>query len=192
MDDYEEVNSGTKLRDQADDVEAYLQRTRGSETPLNDQVHRAAKRGSRIIASDARTTRSKNSDKASRVSQTTNGGGGEIRLRVDASAPLSLQFNGDMDGRNIQIQPTEDGMADIVIGERSYHSERGSNFGSSRKSVVNRSDRSERSRRDPDDVSSRVPRGGQTRREREYAAAQRERDAEVRPLRRKGELRYHA
>lgn len=40
---------------------------------------------------------------------------GEIRLRVDASAPLSLSFNGDMEGRTLQINPAEDGLADIII-----------------------------------------------------------------------------
>lgn len=41
---------------------------------------------------------------------------GEIRLRVDASSPLSLSFNGDMEGRTLQINPAEDGLADIIIG----------------------------------------------------------------------------
>jgi hypothetical protein len=207
-----DMDSSSKLRDQAEGVEAYLQRTRGSETPLNDQVHRAAKRGSRIVTgpSDAGSSRSKGSDKASRVSHTTNGGGGgEIRLRVDASAPLSLQFNGDMEGRTLQINPTEDGMADIVIGgnqrgdERTYRSEKGSVLGSSKRSVVNRSDRSERPRRDPEDASTRSSRSGQSKRERELRErelrerqrdrewAAREREPEIRPLRRKPDLRYH-
>lgn len=39
----------------------------------------------------------------------------EIRLRVDANAPLSLQFTGDMESRTMQLVPTEEGMADLVI-----------------------------------------------------------------------------
>jgi len=68
----------------------------------------------------------------------TNGNSGEIRLRVDASAPLSLQFNGDMDGRTVHIEPMEDGMADIVIGnpgsqhENMYRNEKVNLLGSSR------------------------------------------------------------
>ncbi|PVH96684.1 HET-domain-containing protein [Periconia macrospinosa] len=40
---------------------------------------------------------------------------GEIRLRVNINAPLSLSFNGDMTGRTLQLVPTEPGMAEIVI-----------------------------------------------------------------------------
>jgi hypothetical protein len=40
---------------------------------------------------------------------------GEIRLRIDASAPLSLSFNNEMEGRNIQINPAEDDTAELVI-----------------------------------------------------------------------------
>jgi hypothetical protein len=50
------------------------------------------------------------------VSPVTRAGGGEIRLRVDATAPLSLQFNGDMEDRTIEINPVDGGMADIIIG----------------------------------------------------------------------------
>ena len=39
----------------------------------------------------------------------------EIRLRVDANAPLSLQFIGNMEGRTMQLIPAEDGMADLII-----------------------------------------------------------------------------
>ncbi|KAJ4374183.1 hypothetical protein N0V83_002924 [Neocucurbitaria cava] len=42
----------------------------------------------------------------------------DIRLRVDAGAPLSLSFTGDMEGRTLQLFPADDGMADLVIGPR--------------------------------------------------------------------------
>ncbi|KAF2272352.1 uncharacterized protein EI97DRAFT_211922 [Westerdykella ornata] len=191
-----EVSSSSKLREVANDVEAYQQRTRGSDAPLNDQVHRAAKRGSRIIsgASEAGSSRSKGSDKASRVSQsartTVTNGGGELRLRVDGSA--RLQFNGDMEGRTLQIMPGEDGMAEIVIAdsrgnESAYRSERGSVY--DRKTVVSRAERPERlerierSRREAEEISTRSSRSSQSRRDRD-------RDVEARPLRRKGEKLY--
>ncbi|KAF2265325.1 hypothetical protein CC78DRAFT_203589 [Lojkania enalia] len=154
------------------DAEAHMQRTRGSEDPLSERVHRAAKRASRVPSghSDAGSSRSK-SDKASRISQsnrtaiTNGGGGGEIRLRVDASTPLSLQFNGDIEGRILQINPTEDGMADIVIGsargnESAYRSERGSVLSRDRKALVANS-------RSTEDSSVRSQRSSQGRRARE-------------------------
>ncbi|KAI4670459.1 uncharacterized protein J4E79_000741 [Alternaria viburni] len=47
----------------------------------------------------------------------------EIRLRVDASQPLSLQFefDGDFEGRTMRLVPTEDGMADLVISPGRDH-----------------------------------------------------------------------
>ncbi|KAF2748084.1 hypothetical protein M011DRAFT_525768 [Sporormia fimetaria CBS 119925] len=179
------------LRDVENEIEAYQQRTRGSATPFNEQVHKEAKRGSRLIAgpADAKSSRSRGSDKASRVSQSnrttvTNGGTGEIRLRVDASAPLSLQLNGDMEGRNISIEPTEDGMANIIIGERetSYRSERGSIYGTSGRSSVSRSERPDRPRRTHDEQSIKTSRSSLTRRERDRE--------EPRPLAR-SEKRYY-
>jgi hypothetical protein len=47
--------------------------------------------------------------------QASDSGKNEIRLRVDANAPLSLQFNGDMEGRTMQLIPGKDGMAELVI-----------------------------------------------------------------------------
>jgi hypothetical protein len=182
------------MREAANDVEAYQQRMRGSATPLNDQIHREAKRGSRIITgpSEAGSSRSKGSDKASRVSHrttATNGASNELRLRVDASAPISLQLNGDLEGRAIRFEQAEDGMADIIIAntqgeERTYRSERGSLLGSSRRSAVNRSDRSEELRSRADEQSIRSSRSSQGRREREH-------ERETRPLRRTRELRYN-
>lgn len=55
-----------------------------------------------------------------RHSKVTNVGSGEIRLQIDASAPLNLQFNGDMEGRSLQLIPGEDGLADLVIGDPNY------------------------------------------------------------------------
>jgi hypothetical protein len=149
-------------------AEAYQRSMRGSNEPVVDKVHKAAKRASRVITgpSEAETSRSKGSDKASRMSlsnrtNVTNGANGEIRLRVDASAPLSLQFNGDMDGRTLQIHPLEDGMADIVIGNpgSEYRGEKQNLIGghrapkaimasSTRRDNEESSDRSTHSRRD--------------------------------------------
>jgi hypothetical protein len=114
----------------------------------------------------------------------------EIRLRVDASAPLSLSFNGDMEGRTLRMIPAENGMADIVIGSRNgdstyQGSERGSVAGDRRSLVpsqawrqaeemTDRSVRSNRSRRD--DRSVREPRD--------------ERDGQQRPLQRRRASTY--
>ncbi|KAF2728312.1 hypothetical protein EJ04DRAFT_101772 [Polyplosphaeria fusca] len=153
------------------DANSYMQQTRGSDIPLNDKVHNVAKqRASRVPSghSEAGSSRSKNSDGKSRISQArTNatGGAGEIRLRVDASAPLQLQFNGDMEGRTLHINPAEDGMADIVIGggrgnETTYKSERGSVAGSTRRPPP-----ASNPRRDAEEASVRSGRSTQSRRE---------------------------
>jgi hypothetical protein len=190
-------NSQSRLRDNVDGVEAYLNRTRGSETPLNDQVHRAAKqRANRVPSgpSDAGSTRSKGSDHKSRVSHSarttvTNGTsvGGEIRLKVDASAPLSLQFNGDMEGRVLNINPAEDGMAEIVIAsargnETTYGGDRSSVSGHRRSTVGDR-DR-DRARR-AEESSVRSERSSKGRRE-QY------REDERIPLRRREQIRYNS
>lgn len=161
-----------KERRAAMDAEAYQQRTRGTNEPLVDTVHKAAKRASRVPSGPSEAGSNRSDDRKTRVSQSarttvTNGGGnGEIRLRVDASAPLSLQFNGDMEGRTLQINPAEGGMADIVIGssrgdESTYRSERGSAVGN-RKSLIAGS-----ARRDLEESSVRSGRSSQGRRERE-------------------------
>ncbi|KAI4635842.1 uncharacterized protein J4E87_000799 [Alternaria ethzedia] len=64
----------------------------------------------------------------------TSDGHKEIRLKVDPNAPLSLQFNGDMEGRTMQLVPTEDGMAELVItggrdDESTYYNPRESDMG---------------------------------------------------------------
>jgi hypothetical protein len=136
-------------------------------------------------------------DRTTRVGQSAvanQGGNGEIRLRVDASAPLSLQFNGDMEGRTLQISPAENGMADLVIGnsrrkETSYLSERGGTVGKSLNSDSTRHDILE-------GVSERVSTlgnrkslvAGSARRELEEASVRRSRSSEPgqrRPLRRR-------
>lgn len=189
--DRDDIVEQPNYREKTNDVEEYLRRTRGSEAPLNDRVHRDAKRASRIPSGPSETGSSRSGDKASHVSHsnrstvTSGGGGGEIRLRVDASQALKLQFNGDMEGRTLEIKPAEDGMADIVIGdartgnENTYRSERGSIYSGSKKSVV--AGRTERARRDAEESSVRSARSSQSRRTR---------DDERRPLRRKGETVY--
>ncbi|CAN9248391.1 unnamed protein product [Alternaria alternata] len=96
-------------------------------------------------------------DSSDRHTAVTSNGNNEIRLRVDANAPLSLQFNGDMEGRTMRLIPGEDGMAELVIsGNPDGGSEKGSNAGD-RKALVTRrqaeemnegSIRSHRSRRE--------------------------------------------
>jgi WD40 repeat protein len=49
--------------------------------------------------------------------------GGNIRLRIDPSAPLSLQFNGDMEGRTLRVETTEDGTSNIIIGQSSANND---------------------------------------------------------------------
>ncbi|KAK7192119.1 uncharacterized protein CC84DRAFT_1178595 [Paraphaeosphaeria sporulosa] len=172
-----------------DDVEAYQQRTRGNYEPLSEQVHKIAKqRASRVPSDPDRKTRISQS---ARTTVTNGNNNGEIRLRVDASAPLSLSFNGDMEGRTLQINPAEDGMADIVIGGQRgeddvYRSERGSVRGS-RKSMIAGS-----ARREAEEVSVKSGRSSQGRRDREVeieSRRDRDRDAERRPLRR--QTRYY-
>jgi hypothetical protein len=182
-----EYHVDTKQRRAANDAEAYQQKTRGTWDPLADAVHKAAKRASRVPSGPSEADSNRSDDRKTHVSQSarttvTNGGtNGEIRLRVDASAPLSLQFNGDMEGRTLQINPAEDGMADIVIGnsrgeENVYRSERGSVIGN-RKALVAGS-----ARRDLEEASVRSGRSSQSRRERERAA---DIERERRPLRRR-------
>jgi hypothetical protein len=176
----------SKQRRAAMDAESYQQRTRGTYDPLADTVHRAAKRASRVPSGPSDAGSNRSDDRKTRVSQArttvTNGGAnGEIRLRVDASAPLSLQFNGDMEGRTLQIVPAEQGMADIVIGnsrgdENVYRSDK-SSVVPTRKALVAGS-----ARRELEEASQYSGRSSQSRRERERDA---ERDRERRPLRRR-------
>jgi len=129
--------------------------------------------------SDSGSSRSKGSGKESRITSTTNG---EIRLKIDTSKPMSLQFNGDMEGRQIRFEPAEDGITNVLITSTEYH-------GSSGKTVLSHRSSGHR-RRDLDDVSSRSSRSSQAR---PKAERQREMDyqydhryeAETLPLRRR-------
>ncbi|CAN9271548.1 unnamed protein product [Alternaria sp. RS040] len=47
--------------------------------------------------------------------QVSNSENNEIRLRLDTSGPLSLQLNGNMNGRTMQLIPGENGMAELII-----------------------------------------------------------------------------
>ncbi|CAI6341148.1 unnamed protein product [Periconia digitata] len=165
-----------KNRHKVSEAEAYQQRTRGSNDPLNDIVHKAALKRQSRVPSDGASSRS--DDKKSRVSRAqtsmTSGGNGEIRLRVDASAPISVSLNGDMNGRTLQVVPGEDGTADIVIGgsqenETVYRSERGSVHGGNRKSLTAPGN----PRRDAEEQSIRSSRSGNSRREAERREAER-------------------
>lgn len=175
-----------KQRRKVQNAEAYQQQTRGSYEPMNERVHEAAlRRASRAASGHSETGSSRSDERKSRVSQsartnmTGGGGNSEIRLRVDASAPLSLSFNGDMEGRTLQINPAEGGMADIVIGsgrgnENTYRSEKGSVTGS-RKSLI-----AGNARREAEEASVRSGRSSQGRRDgdRERRVLRRRRDTE--------------
>jgi hypothetical protein len=152
---------GRKVKERAppkarrDEMKAleYINNQRGTDAPLIDHIHSAAKRASRVPSIPSHYG-SSGSDRHTAV---TSNGNNEIRLRVDANAPLSLQFNGDMEGRTMRLIPGEDGMAELVIsGNPDGGSEKGSNA-SDRKVLVTRrqagemnegSVRSHRSRRE--------------------------------------------
>ncbi|OCK85590.1 hypothetical protein K432DRAFT_18831 [Lepidopterella palustris CBS 459.81] len=167
------------VEDKKRDAELYQQRIRGDAVPaLTEQALKAAKRSSRVPSgeSDAGSTRSKNSshDKASRISVSnrtniTNTANGEIKMRIDPSTSINLEFTGDMEGRTIRLAPADDGMAELIIGssrgtEAIYKSERGSVSG--RRTIAPRREAEEASVR-----SRRSSRSG--------------RDTERRPLRRR-------
>ncbi|CAE7016276.1 hypothetical protein PTNB85_00031 [Pyrenophora teres f. teres] len=111
-------------------AEEYISAQRGTHNPLNDHIHSAAKKASRIPSMPSHSGSSGSEQNRPAVANANN----EIRLRVDANAPLSLQFNGDMEGRTLRMIPAENGMADLVIsggrGDSQYNgSDRGSNSG---------------------------------------------------------------
>ncbi|KAF2262019.1 kinase-like protein [Lojkania enalia] len=98
-------------------AEAYIQQTRGSENPLSDHVRKAAMPKSQVRSLKSlynETSRSKSDDASIPVPDEAR----EIRLRVDASTPLNLTFNGDIKGRTLKIEPVENGMADVIIRRR--------------------------------------------------------------------------
>ncbi|KAF1838454.1 hypothetical protein BDW02DRAFT_414949 [Decorospora gaudefroyi] len=124
-------------------AEDYISAQRGAQNPYNDQIHRAAKKASRVPSVPSHSG-SSGSDKQSQSNRTvmTSNGNGEVRLRVDASAPLSLSFNGDTECRTLRMIPAGNGMADIVIGSRNGEStyqgsERGSVAGDRRSLASN-------------------------------------------------------
>ncbi|EMD63642.1 hypothetical protein COCSADRAFT_330060 [Bipolaris sorokiniana ND90Pr] len=120
-------------------AEEYISARRGAPGPLNDPIHNAA-RHSRTISMPSHSGSSGSERSRSNRTAVTNENN-EIRLRVDANAPLSLQFNGDMEGRTLRMIPAENGMADLVISggrdrESVYHnSDRGS-IADDRKALV--------------------------------------------------------
>ena len=139
-------------------AESYINANRGFNETYADQSYRAAKRGSRV-PSEAESSRSRGSDK-----QSYSGGNGEIRLKVDASAPVSLFLTGDIEGRKLQLMPADEGgMAELVISggngtERSYISERSRD---GRRAIMPAS----QPRRDAEEFSDKSSRSGRTRRD---------------------------
>lgn len=180
----------TKSKRITDAAEDYISAQRGSRESYADQTYQVAKRKSRshLTSEDSGSSHSKGSDRQSQSNRTavTSNGSNEIRLRVDASAPLSLAFNGDMEGRNLQIVPTGDGMADIIIGgrngESTYHgSERGSIMGNTPKAIM-----PSQARRDAEEImTERSAHSNRSRRESRVLRDLRDsRDLEHHPLRR--------
>ncbi|KAF1937944.1 hypothetical protein EJ02DRAFT_39347 [Clathrospora elynae] len=172
-------------------AEDYISAKRGARDPYADQIHKAAKRASRVPSGPSHSGSShEGSDKQSQSNRTavTSNGNKEIRLRVDASAPLSLSFNGDMEGRTLRMIPAENGMADIVIGgsrgsESTYQSsERGSVAGS-RKAIM-----ASQARRDAEEtMTERSSYSGRSRRDDRVVRESRDdREGQRQPLRRRG------
>jgi hypothetical protein len=173
-------------------AEDYISAQRGTRDPFADQVHRAAKRHSRVPSqpSHSNSSRSEGSDKQSQSNRTavTSNGNDEIRLRVDASAPLSLAFNGDMAGRTLRMVPAENGMADIIIGgsreeDSTYH---GSERGSERGALVRT-----QSRRQAEEMTEKSSRSSRSRRDERLVRDSRDdREEQRRPLRRRAATDY--
>ncbi|KAL6711652.1 hypothetical protein ACN47E_004586 [Coniothyrium glycines] len=151
-------------------VEDYISANRGSRESYADQSYKAAKKHSQIPSEPSHSGSSRSgSDKQSQSNRTavTSNGSNEIRLRVDASAPLSLTFNGEMEGRTLQLVPAGDGMAEIVIGGSSrgegsvYHaSERGSVRNSNRRSLI-----ASQARREAEEMTERSVHSSRSRRD---------------------------
>lgn len=106
-------------RTRAEAAEDYVRDRRDINT---DENHEAARRLPGMFDESSDSESSDNSRRSARQGLPSSASG-EIRMRVDASKPLSLSFNGDMEGRSLQLVPAEDGMADVVIGphETSYN-----------------------------------------------------------------------
>ncbi|RYO30314.1 hypothetical protein AA0113_g2471 [Alternaria arborescens] len=178
---------GRKVKERApqktrrDEMKAleYINSQRGTDAPLNDHIHSAAKRASRVPSIPSHSG-SSGSDRHTAV---TSNGNNEIRLRVDANAPLSLQFNGDMEGRTMRLIPGEDGMAELVIsGNPDGGSEKGSNAGD-RKALV--------TRRQAEEMNEGSIRSHRSRRESRVVRDSQDDRIEVqRPLRRRANSHY--
>jgi hypothetical protein len=127
------------------------------------------------------SSHSEESDNTSRVNKADSNSYGDIRQHVGARAPLTLQFNDDMDGRSIQINTVEGDMADIVISNargdiNRYRSERGSISGRKKTASERRGPRREA---EEESVSRRSSRSGRVR------------DEERLLLKRKGPTQYY-
>lgn len=137
-----------------------------SQTNTPDYAHNSPtiELNSKPVVSDGRHRRDRSSpssssgtnpSRSSRILMTS-GTENEIRLRADETMPLSLQFNGDMEGRTLQLVPTESGMTDMVIGDNGSRSSR-TVYRSERDSVArkNKSAIAGHRRREAEDVSER-------------------------------------
>ncbi|CAO2657319.1 Nn.00g034450.m01.CDS01 [Neocucurbitaria sp. VM-36] len=117
-------------------AEDYVASQRGNRNLDEDQIRKAARRAPIMARRPSLSDTSTSSDSSQQrrsdgKTMTSDGSNNEIRLRVDASAPLSLLFNDDMEGRTLRLIPAEGGMADLFIGQSQskgpvYRSERGS------------------------------------------------------------------
>lgn len=142
---------------QAADAEDYISAKRGESATYADQAYEIAKkRSSRASAgpSEAESSRSRGSDN-----------NGEIRFRIGNDAGLTLNLNGDMEGRTLQLVPIENGMNELVIsgnarGESIYRSERGSTRGD-RRAIMS----SSQARREAEEMTEHSSQSSRRRRE---------------------------
>ena len=133
-----------------------------------------ARRSEREILADksyefAKSTSSQVTNRPSEAESGRNGGGDrnnkEIRLRIVNDTPATVQLNGDMDGRTLQIVPAENGMNELVIAsstrrKSTYRSERGTIGEENRAETL-----ASQARRDAEEMTERSSRSSRRRRE---------------------------
>ncbi|OAL43834.1 hypothetical protein IQ07DRAFT_616009 [Pyrenochaeta sp. DS3sAY3a] len=172
-------------------AEDYISAQRGSQSTYADQSYKVAKRASRIPSGPSESGSSRDEKQSLSARTVATNANNEIRLRVDASAPLSLSFNGDMEGRTLQLLPAENGMADIVIGnarggEDTYHtSERSSIMGNNRRPLI-----ASQARRDAEEMTERSSRSSRSRRENREREIRDDREGPRQVLRRRTDYRH--
>ncbi|TKA78754.1 hypothetical protein B0A49_04705 [Cryomyces minteri] len=158
-------------RRRKDEAERYQDEVRGVPTPqITAETLRAqAKRGS--APSDISISAASHHSRSSRVSLSSGSKGvgpsknaEGFTIKLDASAGINLEFDGDMDGRTISLRPQQDGsgMAELVIGSSNRDRDRETRYlkGGSARSGASGGGAARLSRRD----SSAVPGASRSRR----------------------------